>query len=80
MAQVYKSPIELAESKPYDYEKAFEKGLEILKGDKSGYSDYLNTLAQTSDYSIDELENIVKTNPHKIARWMAEDEWLSLDD
>lgn len=54
----------------------FDKVLELLKGPESGYIDYLQTLADISgDYlNIEELKDLAKSDPYKIARNLIEEE------
>jgi len=56
-------------------DELFDKVLELLKGPESGYIDFLQNIVDTDDYlSIDELKEIAKTDPYKIARWLINEE------
>ncbi len=56
-------------------DELFDKVLELLKGPEIDYIDYLQTLSDISeDYlSIEELKELVKSDPYKIARNLIEE-------
>lgn len=57
-------------------EELFDRVLKLLKGPESGYIDFLQTLVDMSgDYlNINELKDLAKSDPYKIARNLIEEE------